>query len=114
MATYVFLFAVMLFVFEAHSFLPRPVGAVENLYRANFGFLYKPVSKSIFLIFVGFLQFGLDSSNGNAMGLACGILTIAAGVLLTLVYCKQPAHFENPGEKYTPPAIPPIPASQEV
>ena len=117
-ACYVFLFAVMLFVFEASSFSPRPVRWLEGVYRANFGFLYKPVSKSVFLIFIGFLQFGLDSSKGNAMGLACGILTIAAGVGLTLVYCKEPAHFNTPGEKYTPPVIPPpvppAPSSQEV
>ena len=106
-ALYVFLFAFILFVFEAHQFSPKPIKYVDDVYRANFGFMYKPLTKAIFLIFVGFLQFGLDSSNGNAMGLSCGVLTIADGVILTAVYCKDSTIFDVPGEKYTPPTIPP-------
>lgn len=111
-ALYVFLFAVMLFVFEAMSFLPKPIAYVDAVYRANFGFMYKPVTKAVFLVFVGFLQFGLDSSHSNALGLSCGILTISSGILMAVVYCKDTSIFDAPGEKYTPPAIPPVGSDQ--
>ena len=106
------LFAVMLFVFEAMSFLPKPIAYVDAVYRANFGFMYKPATKAVFLVFVGFLQFGLDSSHSNALGLSCGILTISSGILMAVVYCKDTSIFDAPGEKYTPPAIPPIGSDQ--
>lgn len=111
-ALYVFLFAVMLFVFEAMSFLSKPIAYVDAVYRANFGFMYKPATKAVFLVFVGFLQFGLDSSHSNALGLSCGILTISSGILMAVVYCKDTSIFDAPGEKYTPPAIPPIGSDQ--
>lgn len=59
-AAYVFLFAVILFFFELTQF--KSIPKLDKAYKANFGFLYKPISKGIFLIFVGFLQFGLDAS----------------------------------------------------
>ncbi|KAH8057630.1 hypothetical protein JL722_6717 [Aureococcus anophagefferens] len=92
-ALYVFLFAVMLFVFEAMSFLPKPIAYVDAVYRANFGFMYKPVTKAVFLVFVGF-----RAGNG--------------GILMAVVYCKDTSIFDAPGEKYTPPAIPPVGSDQ--
>ncbi|KAH8046723.1 hypothetical protein JL720_16318 [Aureococcus anophagefferens] len=92
-ALYVFLFAVMLFVFEAMSFLPKPIAYVDAVYRANFGFMYKPVtapSSSPSSV----LQFGLDSSHSNALGLSCGILTISSGILMAVVYCKDTSIFD--------------------
>ena len=95
-AAYIFLFALIFGVFEITQF--KPVAAIDALYRANFGFLYKPMSKGVFLIFIGFLQFGLK----NTFGLACGILTIACGIVLQLVYCKDPNLLIDVGS-YTPP-----------
>jgi len=47
-AAYVFLFAVILAVFEISQFKPLP--AIEDVYTANFGFIYKPISKGVFII----------------------------------------------------------------
>jgi len=84
-AAYIFLLAVILGVFEISCFF-KPAPTLETFYKNNLGFIYKPISKGVFLIFVGFLQFGLN----NVFGLACGILTIADGIVLQLVYCKDP------------------------
>jgi hypothetical protein len=43
-------FAVLLFVFEASQF--HSVAWVDDVYVKNFGFMFKPISKSIFLCFV--------------------------------------------------------------
>ena len=43
-----------------------PAKKLEEVYLANFGFMFKPLSKALFFIFVGFLQFGLDGTGGRA------------------------------------------------
>lgn len=84
-AFYIFVFAVLLFVFEASQF--TKIAALDAAYRQNFGFLYKPLSKAVFIIFIGFLFFGLKGD--RALKYACGIVTICDGIVLAGVYCKD-------------------------
>ncbi|KAJ8614513.1 hypothetical protein CTAYLR_000787 [Chrysophaeum taylorii] len=115
-AVYVFLFAaslrrprVILFVFEISRF--KSIPPVEVVYTDNFGFLYKQLSKAAFLVFIGFLQFGLSGS--KSFTYSCGIITIANGVVLSLVYCKDSTLLDEGPEKYKPP-VAPTARSQEV
>mmetsp|Transcript_6035 Transcript_6035/g.8539 ORF Transcript_6035/g.8539 Transcript_6035/m.8539 type:complete len:158 (+) Transcript_6035:34-507(+) len=100
-AAYVFLFAVILAVFEISQFF-NPFPPLHALYRQNFGFIFKPISKGVFIIFIGFLQFGLK----NTFGLACGIISIADGVFLQLVYCKDSSLLVDGPVPYDPPRVP--------
>ena len=54
----------------------------------------------MFLIFIGCLQFGF----GKPYGLACGILSIADGIVLQLAYCKNPNYFAKPDDPALPTA----------
>ena len=73
------------FSFEASQV--RPCDAVVVQLKRNFGFLFHPLGKSSFIIFCAFLNFGVQAST---LGLATGILCIADGVLLILLYLKWP------------------------
>lgn len=100
-AFYIFVFAVILFVFEASQF--TQISFLDLAFRQNFGFLFKPLSKAIFIIFIGFLFFGLKGD--RALKYACGIVTIADGVVLAGVYCKDPSLLVVEPDSYTPPTV---------
>ena len=78
-ATYIMLFAAMLATFEVAQI--RNCGPVTMVLRENFGFLFRPLSKAIFIIFLAFLEFGLDTGGGdsNDIGILCGCLLIVDG-----------------------------------
>ena len=56
-ALYVLLFAAVWFLFEISQI--RPIAAVHDLLRRNFGFLFSPIGKCSFIVFIAFLNFGV-------------------------------------------------------
>ena len=105
-AVYVLIFAALLFTFEVQTMKPCP--AIQRQLRANFGFLYRPFSKAAFLIFVAFLEFGLDTGEDNAWGIVCGVFLIAYGTLYGLCAISRPHYIAEPmkDSTYTPPEPP--------
>jgi len=51
-------FAALLFFHESSQFYP--IAQVDDVVVRNFGFLYKPLGKGVFLVFIAFLNFGLS------------------------------------------------------
>ena len=51
-ATYMFFFSSLLFMFELSSLLPpsKPTETLDHMFRRNFGFLYSSMGKSFFII----------------------------------------------------------------
>jgi len=51
-ATYMFFFSALLFMFELSSLLPpsKPTETLDHMFRRNFGFLYSSMGKSFFII----------------------------------------------------------------
>ena len=66
---YTILFAAILFIYEGLNFgwLEYP----RSAYRKQLGFLYKPFGRALFLIFTGFLCFGLRAQPGDGLLGAC-------------------------------------------
>lgn len=90
-ATYMFFFATLLFTFELIEV--RTIAWIDNLYRRNFGFLYSPMGKSFFIIFIAFLSFGL----GDPVNLtyATGGSLAVFGALKVALYLQYPEIFER-------------------
>ena len=63
-----------------------PLGFVERVMRANFGFLFKPIGKGLFIIFIAFLNFGLGGTNN--LGLATGICLCIVGALYIVMFLR--------------------------
>merc|ERR1719181_1464171 len=82
---YLLLFSATWFAFEASQVRPCPP-VVFHLKR-NFGFLFHPLGKALFIIFCAFLNFGVQAST---LGLATGVCVAADGVVLILLYFKYP------------------------
>ncbi|KAJ8603461.1 hypothetical protein CTAYLR_005100 [Chrysophaeum taylorii] len=82
---YLLLFALLWFVFELAEI--RPIDYVVYHLKRNCGFLFHPMGKALFIIFVAFLNFGVQD---KVLGLATGILCLADGVVLILLYLKYP------------------------
>ena len=95
-ALYVLLFAAVWFLFEISQI--RPIAAVHDLLRRNFGFLFSPIGKCSFIVFIAFLNFGVAD---QAMALWTGILVCADGIIAGLIYLKYPAYYprlEDPSQ----------------
>jgi len=82
---YLLLFSATWFAFEASQVKSCDFVVVQL--KRNFGFLFHPLGKSLFIIFCAFLNFGVQAS---ALGLATGLCCIADGVILILLYLKRP------------------------
>ena len=52
---YMLVFSLILFIFEINQL--RPNCGVDNLWKRNFGFLYGPMGKGLYMIFIGNAQF---------------------------------------------------------
>lgn len=83
---YLLMFAVLWLTFELIQMYP--VDFVSFQLRRNFGFLYQPLGRALFIIFAASLNFAVQEH--RTIGLATGILCIADGVLLILLYLKYP------------------------
>lgn len=99
LSLYLLMFAVLWLTFELMQIYP--VDYVSFQLRRNFGFLFQPLGRALFIIFVAFLTFAVDHRhfvNSHHLGLATGILCIADGVLLILLYLKYPNFYpKQPG-----------------
>lgn len=84
-ALYLMLFAATWFTFEVMQI--QPVDYIIHHLKRNFGFLFHPIGKALFIIFVAFLNFGVQD---DTLGIACGVLCIADGVILIVLYLKYP------------------------
>ena len=82
---YLLLFALTWFTFEVSQVVACDVIVIQL--KRNFGFLFHPLGKSLFIIFCAFLNFGVQA---RTLGLATGICIATDGVLLVLLYLKYP------------------------
>ena len=105
---FMLLFAALLLCYEFMWW--KSVPAVNRSIRKNFGFLYGIRGKSLFIIFVAFLNFGLQQEiriKGLAFG--TGIAFFAVAVLHIFLFFWKPEIF---GTYYAPTAglegVPPV------
>lgn len=83
-AVYVFVFSILIFCFEVNlSICARPLAI-------NFGFLYTPIGRCIFLLFVSFMVFSLQLP----LAYAAFAVLLAVGLLHLVILCKFP-RFED-------------------
>jgi hypothetical protein len=94
---YMIVFALILSVFEMNQM--RPNCGLDNLWKRNFGFLYGPNGKGIYMCFIAILCFGLDKP--YELALASGIVIGFFGVFQLLLAWWYPQYFDKK-EKYTP------------
>lgn len=101
-ATYMVLFAVLLFLYEVMWWCT--VGSLNRVLRKNFGFMYKIYGKAFYIILVSCLCFGIDPNLLDVRGLDwlrwfTGISWGVMGVGLLALKCCAPQVFLN----YAPP-----------
>jgi hypothetical protein len=104
-AVYIVLFGSILFCHEIHQFYP--LHTVDTIVKRNFGFLFKPVGKGVFMIFIAFLNFGLTVN--TKLGLSTGICLSIVGVGYIYFYLKSPEIFDkqsSSGSASLPPYVP--------
>lgn len=89
-AVYMLFFSGLLFIFETVQI--RSLELLDNMFRRNFGFLYNTMGKSLFIIFIAFLSFGLGEP--ITLSFICGFLTASFGVAELALYLKFPEFFE--------------------
>lgn len=100
-AVYMIIFASLLLAYELMWW--GSIAFVNKSLRKNFGFLYGIRGKSLFIIFVAFLTFGLEGKNNEVvfgvvlkdLGLATGISFFAVGVLHFFIYFTKPDLLQN-------------------
>ncbi|CAM9435926.1 unnamed protein product [Heterosigma akashiwo] len=89
---YVMLFAALLFL---HEVLTIPAcscwGRGNELLRRYFGFLYGTIGKALFLIFIAFLNLGLESH--EQLGMAVAASLFGDGCAHLILYFKSPEWF---------------------
>ena len=89
LASYMILFAVLLFMYELMWWTPMPL--VNKALRKNFGFLYGLRGKGLYLIFAGCLCLGLGKdASVKTMNWATGIAFLVVGLLHWSVVCFYP------------------------
>eukprot|EP00534_Pseudo-nitzschia_fraudulenta_P000774 CAMPEP_0201123706 /NCGR_PEP_ID=MMETSP0850-20130426/9013_1 /ASSEMBLY_ACC=CAM_ASM_000622 /TAXON_ID=183588 /ORGANISM="Pseudo-nitzschia fraudulenta, Strain WWA7" /LENGTH=198 /DNA_ID=CAMNT_0047390765 /DNA_START=103 /DNA_END=699 /DNA_ORIENTATION=+ len=89
LAFYMILFAVLLFIYELMWWTPFP--KLNKDMRKNFGFLYGLRGKGLYLIFVGFLCFGLGKeAKVAALNYATGSAFLAGGLFHMFVIFFRP------------------------
>mmetsp|Transcript_8353 Transcript_8353/g.14160 ORF Transcript_8353/g.14160 Transcript_8353/m.14160 type:complete len:179 (-) Transcript_8353:92-628(-) len=98
---YMFLFAVILFVYEVTCV--KPIAVVDDFYSKNFGFLYGPVGKGLYLLFISIMAFGVADDDGNPTtnGIITGVITLLMSVLHLGCAFRFPEYFDKK-EKYHP------------
>lgn len=94
-ATYMLFFSTLLFVFELVEV--RPIEWIDHLLRRNFGFLYGVVGKSLYIIFIAVLSFGLGDP--QSLTFATGSSLCLFGILMLVLYLKYPEMFETSAEQ---------------
>ena len=84
-------FGTLLLFFELMSF--RKIEWIDHWFRRNCGFLYSALGKSLFIIFIAFLCFGLGDP--QTLTLSTGLALAAFGSLQVGLYLKYPEVFED-------------------
>jgi hypothetical protein len=92
-AIYMLFFASVLGIFEAYQLKPSAFIKIDHMYRRNFGFIFNPLGKSLYIIFIAFLSFGLEEPASLCFinGLS---LCLFGGAQLAL-YLQYPELFEQ-------------------
>lgn len=98
---YMIIFATLLLAYELTWW--ASTAFVNKSLRKNFGFLYGIRGKSLFIIFVAFLTFGLEQKTNEViygvslkmLGLGTGISFFAVGVLHLTLYFLKPDLLES-------------------
>jgi COPI associated protein len=91
LATYMILFALLLFFYELMWWMPVP--AINRTLRKNFGFMYGLKGKGFYMIFVAFLCLGLMNEGSKMveiLGWATGISFLSVGVLHIFLIISNP------------------------
>lgn len=96
-STYMIFFSILLAAFEITQI--QQIIWLDHMLRRNFGFLFSPMGKAFFIIFVAFLCFGLDGE----LPLVTGIAVAVFGGGQVAMYLKHPEFFE-----YIPPGYGPL------
>mmetsp|Transcript_15088 Transcript_15088/g.22225 ORF Transcript_15088/g.22225 Transcript_15088/m.22225 type:complete len:198 (+) Transcript_15088:85-678(+) len=93
-AIYMLLFSILLFIYEVMWW--KSIPALNRSLRKNFGFLYGIKGKAIFIIFVAFLNFGLENEvSVPHLSLATGITFFAVAVLHLFIAFWKPQLVES-------------------
>jgi len=89
LASYMIMFAVLLFIYEVMWWMPAP--GINKAVRRNFGFMYGLRGKGFYLIFVAFLCLGLgNDASVKELNWATGIAFLLVGCLHIFVVCSHP------------------------
>jgi hypothetical protein len=88
-ATYMIFFAFLLLAIEAIEV--HRSEKLNFLLQRNFGFLFSVIGKPLFIIFIAFLNFGLNTS----LGLITGLLLLFDGVFQIILFLKYPETLES-------------------
>ena len=88
-AIYMLCFALLLLAFEISEV--RPYESLNNAFKRNFGFLYNTKGKAFFIIFIGFLSFGLGEP--ATLSTITGCLFATLGIAQVTCYLKYPEWF---------------------
>ena len=89
-AVYMLLFACLLFVFESVQI--KQIEYLDLLLRRNVGFMYNSMGKAFFIIFVGFLSFGLGEP--ATLSFCTGLVFAGLGAGELALFLKFPEFFE--------------------
>lgn len=115
-AIYMIIFSSLLALYEFMWW--AGVGWINKYMRKNFGFLYGIKGKAAFIIFVAFLNFGLDAGDSEVgdsgmdvekFTFIVGIVMIVSGLAHLLVWFKYHEYFAN----YQAPTVGLTPTSEE-
>ena len=89
LASYMILFALLLFFYELMWWSPMP--KINKGLRRNFGFLYGLNGKGLYLIFVACLCLGLGKdASVKALNYATGAAFLGGGCLHIFIVCMRP------------------------
>ena len=72
---------------------------IDNLWKRNFGFLYGPVGRGMYMVFIAILCFGI--SDPYELALASGVVIAFFGCLQIFISLCYPQYFDKK-EKYVP------------
>jgi hypothetical protein len=95
--TYMVIFALILFVYEI-GYLTK-LEFVNDIVKRNFGFLFGPIGKCCYCLFISLMVFGMTQPAN--LVLACGISVACWGPFQVVYYMRFPDHWDKI-EKYDP------------
>ncbi len=98
-AAYMLIFGFILVIFEVSQI--TPCEWFNNWVKRGFGFLFGPIGKSCYLVFIGIMSFGLTKTTSDNFPLVAGIVIIAWGIVQAILAFSLPDLFDKK-EKYDP------------